>query len=139
MRGLADFTMPCKFQVVPPCGGHPELIAHFINELSFKSCPRVGGIKVSAVPSQSGTLFQVVPPCGGHRSVISEEQEKQLVSSRAPVWGASMEEQVAEALLDEFQVVPPCGGHRVASHVDLFFRPVSSRAPVWGASLYASL
>ena len=56
-----------KFQVVPPCGGHPVGI----------STPR------------SSCKFQVVPPCGGHPEFLLRGLSLPAVSSRAPVWGAS--------------------------------------------------
>ena len=34
--------------------------------------------------------FQVVPPCGGHPAVLLHPRRQQFVSSRAPVWGASV-------------------------------------------------
>ena len=100
--------------------------------MSFKSCPRVGGIHQQRYNGHSGKQFQVVPPCGGHleRDSVSRieigfqvvppcgghlgalgEAEGVEVSSRAPVWGASK-----------------------ASEFVLHFINVSSRAPVWGAS-----
>ena len=56
-----------------------------------------------------------------------------VVSSRAPVWGASPISFPGWLIL-LFQVVPPCGGHpgRVSLWNDIV--KVSSRAPVWGAS-----
>ena len=56
------------FQVVPPCGGHPP---------SCRSCRTSCG-------------FQVVPPCGGHREEDGDVLKHRRVSSRAPVWGASV-------------------------------------------------
>ena len=35
-------------------------------------------------------MFQVVPPCGGHHSPARIDEELKFVSSRAPVWGASV-------------------------------------------------
>ena len=56
---------------------------------SFKSCPRVGGI-LGITKQQYGLYeFQVVPPCGGHRNCSTQGSNSGLVSSRAPVWGAS--------------------------------------------------
>ena len=54
------------FQVVPPCGGHQVFHLVLLSAKSFKSCPRVGGIQQTGVPSSSDHTFQVVPPCGGH-------------------------------------------------------------------------
>ena len=78
-----------EFQVVPPCGGHRGYI-------DIRRCE---------------DWFQVVPPCGGHPDFDAEDVEKVLVSSRAPVWGASRHEDFNQGDYD-----------------------VSSRAPVWGAS-----
>ena len=105
------------FQVVPPCGGHlraasPGLCTH--------------------------PEFQVVPPCGGHHAQHVGVWEVLQVSSRAPVWGASVCHSGANAARSEFQVVPPCGGHRGSAGVTTINGLVSSRAPVWGASLQAT-
>ena len=61
----------------------------------FKSCPRVGGIAhiVDAV-------------CAG------------TVSSRAPVWGASVNPVPGIVGQAVFQVVPPCGGHQQLDAVE---------------------
>ena len=123
-----------SFQVVPPCGGHlgmPTSIATMRSVssrapvwgasspsqaivlffCSFKSCPRVGGILYWACSQSAVVTFQVVPPCGGHHGDRLWQYRKFVVSSRAPVWGASQ---------------PPGRCQRIFS--------VSSRAPVWGAS-----
>ena len=82
-----------RFQVVPPCGGHlvDGTPANGCIK-SFKSCPRVGGI------------FLNVAFCFLDWSV----------SSRAPVWGASVSGIPQPKGTTSFQVVPPCGGHLAA-------------------------
>ena len=82
-----------EFQVVPPCGGHPRECLHrgrrpvssrapvwgasnIVDDLrdlvvSFKSCPRVGGITLRVRRDKAHTAFQVVPPCGGHHQARS--------------------------------------------------------------------
>ena len=78
-----------EFQVVPPCGGHQARCWQYdLRIVSFKSCPRVGGIPCSP---------ECFTGCG--------------VSSRAPVWGASATKKAGEIFQIVFQVVPPCGGH----------------------------
>ena len=57
------------FQVVPPCGGH--LPPCLFLPANYK--------------------FQVVPPCGGHLKAFLIVFSREEVSSRAPVWGASIE------------------------------------------------
>ena len=59
-----------------------------------------------------------------------------IVSSRAPVWGASLPHMLKSVFL-QFQVVPPCGGHREGGLPNSFRAVVSSRAPVWGASQFS--
>ena len=56
-----------------------------------------------------------------------------VVSSRAPVWGAST---APNRIMPgyQFQVVPPCGGHPYPFTATPLILLVSSRAPVWGAS-----
>ena len=87
-----------SFQVVPPCGGHPTPWRRSSPTTSgFKSCPRVGGIQN-----------------------VRSLRRRWRVSSRAPVWGASLRRYwstVSEKMV--FQVVPPCGGH-LASYVLAF-------------------
>ena len=189
------------FQVVPPCGGHPAGAGHragrravssrapvwgasgsrsnaFCHSPSFKSCPRVGGIRSTwtrtpthsrfqvvppcgghpypAITGTAAVTFQVVPPCGGHQGNTHPKARALGVSSRAPVWGASREEDDFDEVEEfqvvppcgghprrgvppggrhGFQVVPPCGGHRNRPSVPPSSQRVSSRAPVWGASL----
>ena len=55
------------------------------------------------------------------------------VSSRAPVWGASINTEY-KTLVAQFQVVPPCGGHPDRYAEADAGMEVSSRAPVGGAS-----
>ena len=76
------------FQVVPPCGGHPELI--------------IDVLLLRHVSSRA--------PVWGASYGKSELAQNANVSSRAPVWGASI---VAFFFnrFQRFQVVPPCGGH----------------------------
>ena len=101
-----------KFQVVPPCGGHPIPIGFsWMVAVSFKSCPRVGGIHPIEQKEQKPAPFQVVPPCGGHPLSFDND-----------------------GLINMFQVVPPCGGHRWNNGLQRYPNKVSSRAPVWGAS-----
>ena len=121
----------------------------------FKSCPRVGGIISAQFVQRLQELFQVVPPCGGHRGYTYRTEEDILVSSRAPVWGASFyggdnfahhrfqvvppcgghrSFKIPPDRRYPFQVVPPCGGHPAKFEVNLLEALVSSRAPVWGAS-----
>ena len=78
-----------KFQVVPPCGGH-----------------RGGPGK-----KRRRRRFQVVPPCGGHQASEAKLCRSPCVSSRAPVWGASVAAS-PQGDVEMFQVVPPCGGHQ---------------------------
>ena len=80
---------------------------------SFKSCPRVGGILVAVDDVKVVHSFKSCPRVGGiqGKPVICMTM---IVSSRAPVWGASY--------FNRNYVAP---------------RTVSSRAPVWGASLPA--
>ncbi len=135
-----------RFQVVPPCGGHhpDDGLISGIDD-SFKSCPRVGGIRYGGVYVCCTYRFQVVPPCGGHLFASIDELHQHPVSSRAPVWGASHRsssvrrptrvssrapvwgastKRQLNPLKIMFQVVPPCGGHQngglAMATVDLF-------------------
>ena len=55
-----------KFQVVPPCGGHPMIFGKKGSGKSFQVVPPGGGhpLKWGDIDLKKG--FQVVPPCGGH-------------------------------------------------------------------------
>ena len=103
-----------EFQVGPPCGGHPAT-----------------GLK-STWPAE----FQVVPPCGGHQRKLSMAIIRILVSSRAPVWGASWWGGRCICRLARFKSCPRVGGILQIPFVQGGPRNVSSRAPVWGASRY---
>ena len=85
--------MPQKilwFQVVPPCGGHHVLADDFGMSNRFQVVPPCGG-HLLLLKLQGGQLmFQVVPPCGGHRDLSVQRVILPSVSSRAPVWGASL-------------------------------------------------
>ena len=100
-----------QFQVVPPCGGH--LHPSFTNMISqmFQVVPPCGGHPILLSLCMLLTMFQVVPPCGGHPIIFRYGfflrgfkscprvggivgtkgfwVPDNLVSSRAPVWGAS--------------------------------------------------
>ena len=99
-----------KFQVVPPCGGHRWHYGYPDAGKRFKSCPRVGGIRSRA---KAGT--------------------PEVVSSRAPVWGASPTNYKNKSK-SCFKSCPRVGGIEGANWLGEI-EHVSSRAPVWGASL----
>ena len=143
------------FQVVPPCGGHRNSADQRASSGSvssrapvwgasiepkrararppgFKSCPRVGGIARRLSTAAAYSQFQVVPPCGGHPGPLAVLPGL-LVSSRAPVWGASGPAAIPRGMSEVSSRAPVWG----ASEVFIFRRLpqwVSSRAPVWGAS-----
>ena len=99
------------FQVVPPCGGHRSSLCWRAAQSPFQVVPPCGGHRKRNGIKKLVWSFQVVPPCGGHPDVVERVVEGYKVSSRAPVWGASgvMTGSRLEMML--FQVVPPCGGH----------------------------
>ena len=78
----------CRFQVVPPCGGHPFHDALVFAPLNVSSRAPVWGASSVISTDSFYDAFQVVPPCGGH-----------------PGGGNGM------SAKEWFQVVPPCGGH----------------------------
>ena len=125
------------FQVVPPCGGHPIRITMLINSTAFQVVPPCGGHHLRNRKLILVKRFQVVPPCGGHlvdgtpangciKSFKSCPRVGGIflnvafcfldwsVSSRAPVWGASVSGIPQPKGTTSFQVVPPCGGHLAA-------------------------
>ena len=56
---------------------------------SFKSCPRVGGIRVIIEPEPPRPSFKSCPRVGGIQQDLRLIFVLDFVSSRAPVWGAS--------------------------------------------------
>ena len=118
-------------------GGIHFATRKYLNPFSFKSCPRVGGLSTSPSFFLGASGFQVVPPCGGHLLVCSQHSRDSIVSSRAPVWGASVATDPNWEIREVSSRAPVWG----ASFV-ILMRPslskVSSRAPVWGASEAAS-
>ena len=168
-----------QFQVVPPCGGHHAVFDyHSRRHSGFKSCPRVGGILRLLRPAGRVCGFKSCPRVGGiaggcylggyiecfkscprvggilvgrsRRGAVyvssrapvwgasikigSPTGNKRKVSSRAPVWGASSSGNGQLLRIYMFQVVPPCGGHPTLVIGKFQSSAVSSRAPVWGAS-----
>mgnify|MGYP000137852126 CR=1 FL=1 len=81
--------MVVVFQVVPPCGGHPVMVAGIGVAVSFQVVPPCGGHPSPSTSWSRSTSFQVVPPCGGHQGRSRPPAHGERVSSRAPVWGAS--------------------------------------------------
>ena len=121
------------FQVVPPCGGHRHIINKADCLLCFKSCPRVGGIAEIVPLAAVLWSFQVVPPCGGHLAEMVPQVPGQMVSSRAPVWGASRLRRAQRVRVVVSSRAPVWGASALTRAVGVAV-VVSSRAPVWGAS-----
>ena len=109
--------------------------------------------------SSCGISFQVVPPCGGHQKIMGYPAGG-VVSSRAPVWGASCDPRLAciasqvssrapvwgasaicgrRARSSEFQVVPPCGGHQRPNAVSSERLGFKSCPRVGGIHILASI
>ena len=130
------FRQKLEFQVVPPCGGHLPSRNLPDGRLRFKSCPRVGGIAAHRFPKMLCRSFKSCPRVGGILAFVFVIRRCSLVSSRAPVWGASRGS-LRRSTGCRFQVVPPCGGHHLPAPCVPLLGHVSSRAPVWGASFYA--
>ena len=166
-----------RFQVVPPCGGHLEqaddrgqqgLVSSRAPVWGasscrprdtchncFKSCPRVGGIRLILRPASPYTSFKSCPRVGGIRRSCRSSLETARFKSCPRVGGIRQDRQLRRrrdrfkscprvggilprdgSMLPArlFQVVPPCGGHPELSTAGIIFMEVSSRAPVWGAS-----
>ena len=101
---------------------------------SFKSCPRVGGIRLRSSRGFFGLSVSSRAPVWGASLIYPVFVLGTSVSSRAPVWGASFFNatficarrsfkscprvggivDIRSGAIDyRFQVVPPCGGHRM--------------------------
>ena len=98
------------FQVVPPCGGHPPPPPPRRSGSSFKSCPRVGGIRSCQRSQWYQRCFKSCPRVGGIFELDSD------------FWGSN-----------GFKSCPRVGGIHLPPPPFGFIK-VSSRAPVWGAS-----
>ena len=107
---------PDKFQVVPPCGGHPA----------------------NWQRRSQGRGFQVVPPCGGHLVFPRTSKATIWVSSRAPVWGASRKRKNPVVAHLKVSSRAPVWGASEEMKKAKERGVVSSRAPVWGASRFPS-
>ena len=106
------FPVGKRFKSCPRVGG---IFFHLLVKeglCGFKSCPRVGGIAYRSGAGRGRGSFKSCPRVGGIEQLLTP-RGLELVSSRAPVWGASS---VSYKPLPArmFQVVPPCGGHRIA-------------------------
>ena len=112
--GIAGLQAPqpvgIGFKSCPRVGGikHPRPGPFGI--CGFKSCPRVGGILVPDGRIKVEALFQVVPPCGGHLRDWERIDPLVPVSSRAPVWGASLRRWDLRAHRSCFKSCPRVGG-----------------------------
>ena len=102
---------------------------------SFKSCPRVGGIQKLKHQTQNQQGFKSCPRVGGIPLHSLHHQASFQVSSRAPVWGASLFRQILVCQHKSFKSCPRVGGI-LRQLFKISHRQVSSRAPVWGASYY---
>ena len=100
-----------RFQVVPPCGGHPSRWALPMNRMRVSSRAPVWGASYG----------------------IYHCKHSPKVSSRAPVWGASNAGERLQPRSKSFKSCPRVGGILLFSYSTLD-EIVSSRAPVWGAS-----
>ena len=101
-----------KFQVVPPCGGHLKIMTAGLAPCQFQVVPPCGGHLFKLVFKAVNVRVSSRAPVWGASIFQSGTGNAALVSSRAPVWGAS----VARGGTGKgswFQVVPPCGGHPV--------------------------
>ena len=99
------------FQVVPPCGGHPDWTEEErYNPDEFQVVPPCGGHPNLAGLRAVLFAFQVVPPCGGHPGQYAGNIDPLLVSSRAPVWGASRVKNARRTVSHRFKSCPRVGG-----------------------------
>ena len=118
---------------MPPCGGHPAKKPVFQGLFGFKSCPRVGGIVRRYRSKTPSCSFKSCPRVGGITPFSITIRGVTVVSSRAPVWGASCDYCGRQAEYVVSSRAPVWG----ASPADVIWEAtsnVSSRAPVWGAS-----
>ena len=99
-----------SFKSCPRVGGILVAVDDVKVVHSFKSCPRVGGIQGKPVICMTMIVSSRAPVWGAsyfNRNYVAPR----TVSSRAPVWGASRRFLLPFAASQWFQVVPPCGGH----------------------------
>ncbi len=81
-------TQP-EFQVVPPCGGHPGIFWYKRENTGFQVVPPCGGHHATKSGEEHSRSFKSCPRVGGIQTMVGRLQALQ-VSSRAPVWGASV-------------------------------------------------
>ena len=91
--GIAPATIGAAclrcFKSCPRVGGIKVLGVSMEWLTGFKSCPRVGGIPPSCWRSKMYPGFKSCPRVGGIKT-LAEKRLREKVSSRAPVWGASV-------------------------------------------------
>ena len=118
---------------MPPCGGHPGVPVYGrAGTGCFKSCPRVGGIEHPEENAQRQDVSSRAPVWGASSSK-EWMNGPYLVSSRAPVWGASAVVDLSNVVQQVSSRAPVWGAS--LDHLDFAeSHLVSSRAPVWGAS-----
>ena len=132
-RFLPDCMISTWFQVVPPCGGHPQRLQELeAAGLVSSRAPVWGASRTSSRRYRSPGVSSRAPVWGASGK-LQASAVGPAVSSRAPVWGASCQSglsgiwprsfkscpRVGGILArmapfrasDKFQVVPPCGGH----------------------------
>ena len=102
--------------------------------VSFKSCPRVGGI-FSRLRVAPMIRVSSRAPVWGASEDGRQHPDHRRVSSRAPVWGASPGGLAATRRRGRFKSCPRVGGIIPPSGGATIVENVSSRAPVWGASM----
>ena len=76
----------------------------------FKSCPRVGGIGDPAGFLDPFSGFKSCPRVGGIVFVKLGKPDNRIVSSRAPVWGASIGKGGYTKCQKSFKSCPRVGG-----------------------------
>ena len=100
-----------SFKSCPRVGGISTNLTEFRLHRCFKSCPRVGGIPCGSSFSFI-VMFQVVPPCGGHLAQWPRRFGLRCFKS-CPRVGGIKHWSITLDNFELFQVVPPCGGHPV--------------------------
>ena len=117
----------------PAWGATPGFVFHFDFQFCFNPRPRVGG-DVSTKPTNSGRNgFQSAPPRGGRQPYGVCANQRDVVSIRAPAWGATRHGLFLDAPLT-FQSAPPRGGRLFDPGRGRGLDAVSIRAPAWGAT-----
>ena len=107
-----------EFQVVPPCGGHPNCWSSITRARCFKSCPRVGGISARHGNGRWHAWFKSCPRVGGIRYLFSRRRYLRSFKSCPRVGGILLGMHQLNLRMLGFKSCPRVGGIAFGCHTN---------------------